>query len=221
MPTTVAGTSITYNDSTAQSTAYIGGRSTIYTSGTNTFTVPTGVTALKVTVIGGGGGGGGARAIACSTGAGGGGGGAGMAIRWITGLTPGSTITATVGAGGTAGASTPTAGGSGGTSSFGAYASATGGSGGAAGNETSGTAGGHGTGSSGNINLPGSRPFSGNSTNGGQANIYSLGGITQVYSTQVGPSPSGYGAGGGGATCFPTSQLAGAAGASGIIIIEY
>ncbi|NBS71653.1 phage tail protein, partial [bacterium] len=59
MPTTVAGTNITYNDSTAQSTAYIGARSTIYTSGTNTFTVPTGVTAVNVIVIGGGGGGGG------------------------------------------------------------------------------------------------------------------------------------------------------------------
>jgi len=91
-------------------------------AGTATFTVPANVTAIEVEVWGAGAG--------SSAGVGGyasaGGGGGGYAKRLITGLTPGATITATVGAGGTGGtlAALPTAGG---TSSFGAYVSATGG----------------------------------------------------------------------------------------------
>jgi hypothetical protein len=216
MPTTVAGTSITYNDSTAQSTAYIGGRSTIYTSGTNTFTVPTGVTAVNVIVIGGGGGGGGAGTVGCSTGAGGGGGGGGFSQRWVTGLTPGSTVTATVGAGGTAGTGPGGSGGTGGTSSFGAHASATGGAGGTGGNGAVGTTGANGTGSSGNINIPGVRT---GIISGGQAIMYSIGG-SSTNANAAGVAGSGYGAGGSGAQSNP-GTFNGAAGTSGIIIIQY
>ena len=77
------------------------------TAGASTFTVPDGVTQLKVIVIGGGGG-------DPFTG----GGGGGLSIRWITGLTPSTVIATTVGAGST---------GTGGTSSFSTFCSATGG----------------------------------------------------------------------------------------------
>lgn len=62
-----------------------------------TFTIPAGITAVKVTVVGGGGGGGGANATL----GGSGGGSAGFGIKWLSGLTPGNTLTVTVGPGGT------------------------------------------------------------------------------------------------------------------------
>lgn len=76
----------------------------------DTFTVPTGITSVRVRVWGAGG----------ATGADGyggqnGGGGGGFAMKTITGLTPGATVTITIGLT------------SGQTSSFGAYCSATGG----------------------------------------------------------------------------------------------
>ena len=105
-----------------------GPRAEVFTS-SGTFTVPSGVTACKVTVVGGGGGGGGAYQ---ADRAGCGGGGGGTAIEWITGLTAGDTVSVTIGAGGTGGGTTAGSqdGNSGGTSSFGSYCSATGGEGG-------------------------------------------------------------------------------------------
>lgn len=66
-------------------------------SASGTFTIPTGVTAVKVTLLGGGGAGGGATAANVGTG----GGSGGIALKWLSGLTPGNTIVVTVGAGGT------------------------------------------------------------------------------------------------------------------------
>jgi hypothetical protein len=59
------------------------------TAGSGTFTIPSGITTVKVTVVGGGGGG--ARS---ASGAGGGG---GTAIKTLTGLTPGNTLSYYVG----------------------------------------------------------------------------------------------------------------------------
>lgn len=90
----------------------------LYTSGTNTWTCPTGVTKIKVTVIGGGGGG----AFWSNIDAyGGGAGGAGCNYYTVT---PGTGYTVTVGAGGNGSSG---AGGNGGTSSFSSLISATGG----------------------------------------------------------------------------------------------
>jgi hypothetical protein len=58
-----------------------------------TFTIPTSVTEVKFIVTGGGGDG-------SDSGAGRGGGAGATAIKWLTGLTPGNTITTTVGAAG-------------------------------------------------------------------------------------------------------------------------
>jgi hypothetical protein len=69
-----------------------------FTSST-TWTVPAGVTSLKVLVVGGGGGGG--ESI------GGGGGGGGVVYNASYGVTPSDTITVTVGAGGAGGDGTP------------------------------------------------------------------------------------------------------------------
>lgn len=62
-----------------------------------TYTIPANVTSVKVTVVGGGGAGGGST-VANN---GGGGGAGGIAIKYLSGLTPANTIAVTVGAGGT------------------------------------------------------------------------------------------------------------------------
>lgn len=69
----------------------------ITTSGVSTWTVPEGVTSVKVEAIGGGGGGGGYR--------GSGGGGAAYAVKNNIAVTPGSSISVTVGSAGSGGCS--------------------------------------------------------------------------------------------------------------------
>ena len=94
-------------------------------AGIYTFTVPANTTAVFVMCQGAG-------ASGAATGAtynGGGGGAGGLAFGWITGLTPLSTITITIGAGG-ASVAPGNDGNNGGSSSVGAYMSATGGFGG-------------------------------------------------------------------------------------------
>lgn len=97
----------------------------LYTSGTTTWTAPTGVTKVKVICIGGGGGGGGWWSY--NAGDGGAGGYGGIAIGIYT-VIPGTGYSAIVGAGGDG--SNSTNGSSGGSSSFGSFLSATGGGGG-------------------------------------------------------------------------------------------
>lgn len=112
------------NELTSNGLAKLGGIQVYETAGTFTFTVPAGITKVYVVMCIGGGGGAGGGA---GTGAASSGGGGGAVKQWvlISGLTPGDSITVTVGAGGM-GASTGT-GQSGGTSSFGAYVTAAGG----------------------------------------------------------------------------------------------
>ena len=93
-----------------------------------TFTVPAGVTKIKVCVYGGGAGGGGGSGGASLYG--GGGGGAGGYAEGIYTVVPTSNYTATIGSGGTGG-TTGTSGTNGGTSSFDVLISASGGQGGA------------------------------------------------------------------------------------------
>jgi hypothetical protein len=168
----------------------------VFTS-SGTFTVPAGVTKVKVTVVGGGGSGG-------TGGSGGGGGGA--AIEIISGLTPASTVTVTVG-------------GASGTSSFGAYCSATGGG---AGGGAGGAAGDGGIGSGGMLNIKGTAGWTANAGNvGGDGGNSLLGGGGQGgISTAVGNAGGAYGGGGGGGG--RTSPVgAGGAGAAGVVIVEY
>ena len=144
MPITVSGTSITFNDSTTQTTAFTGGGgqlqfslalrgSAINSSGTPlvfnstgscTWTCPSGVTKIKLIVIGGGGGGGGGGSSTNGTK----GGSGGVGIGFYT-VTPGTAYAVTIGAGAN-GASAFGTGGNGGSSSFGSLLTATGGVGG-------------------------------------------------------------------------------------------
>jgi hypothetical protein len=66
----------------------------VLTSGSGTWTIPAGVTKVKVTVVGGGGNG----SYNNGPDKHGAGGGGGTAIKWLSGLTPGKTLDYTVGA---------------------------------------------------------------------------------------------------------------------------
>lgn len=148
-----------------------------YTSGT--FTVPTGITKIQVAVIAGGGGG--------SVGYGGQG---GQGTAYISGLTPGATISVTVGGGGNGAAGS--VGATGGTSSFGSYISCTGGGGGLV---AGGAPGAEGTATFSGVSLitrRNSSSFVGNATIGNYGNTVCGGG------TPGGGGGGGVGGGGGG-----------------------
>lgn len=185
-----------------------------------TFTVPAGVTKVKVTVVGGGGNGGGSGNTATNVGrTGGGGGGGGAAIEIISGLTPSGTVAVTVG-------------GAGGTSSFGAYCSATGGATGQTG--FSGAKGGAGgVGSGGQLNIKGNAGSGGvaglTTTSGavaagsGGSSILGGGAVPMNWGADGSASGSAggaYGGGGSGGT-GNGSSTSGGAGAAGVVIVEY
>ena len=170
----------------------------VFTS-SGTFTVPSGVTAVKVSLCGGGGNGNAGNA--CSTG--GAGNGAGVAIKYITGLTPGSTVTVTVGN-------------AGGTSSFGAYCSATGGGNGSIGGAATG-----GTASGGDLNFnavtPSGQWYGGGGAGVGQLNTYGNTGMLggSGGGGAYGVNATGYGNGGGAGAGTST------AGTKGVVIVEW
>jgi hypothetical protein len=89
----------------------------VYTSGTTTFTVPENIFRVRVILVGGGGGGG--AGATTSPGGNGGNGGKGAFVEAFVSVVPGSAITVTVGAAGTAGVYPSGAGGNGGNSVFG------------------------------------------------------------------------------------------------------
>lgn len=197
----------------------------VYTSGSSSWTIPAGITACKITVVGGGGNGGGGNSPGTTTQAtGSGGGGGGAAIRYYTGLTPGNTINYTVGAaGGTSSVSS-------GTQTI-TTISATGGSNGAFSPAGATPGGAGGTGSGGNINITGGG--GGGSAGGsvssylaaslsgmGGSSIFGGGGQGRGSGSSAGSAGGNYGGGGSGATSF-ASNNAGGAGAGGVVIIEY
>lgn len=188
------------------------GEMQVFTS-SGTFTVPDGVTRIRVRVVGGGGGGG--RGSGTNAAAGGGAGG--YAEGWYD-VTPGSTYTVTVGAGG-AGATSPGSGGSpGGTTSFGALLSATGGSG-----QSPLEAGGSGgSGAGGQVNAGGGDGFdaTGGATTMGGAGGNSVFGGGGRAGTAAGTNGKAFGAGGGGSYGAGTPGNGGS-GAAGICIVEW
>ena len=200
-------------------TAAPGARGQAFTSN-GTFTIPTGVTALKITVVGGGGGGGTGVAGPCSVySSGSGGGGGGTAQSFLTGLTPGNTLSVTIGGAGAiqsaGGNSTVTSGtqtistitGGGGTGSAGAGAN-----GGAGGTATGGTinsvGGGGSAGAVGTAFIP----------PGGTGGSSRYGGGGTGGATGAGLAGGLYGGGGGGGG---GNNGSGAAGAAGVVIFEW
>jgi len=208
---------IKFPDGTTQTTAASGGEPKairVYsTAGTHTYTPTAGAKAAIVEVIGGGGGGASDYGAAVYSGAAGGGGGYSKERISLEGV---SSVTVTVGAGGTAGTGTCVAGGAGGTSSFGAYLSATGGGGGAC-NGNSGTSG---AGSGGDINLSAGVNNSGTIYGSTAPFVGSVKGALGASGT---PGSAGiYGGGGGGSYPGGYAQQNGGPGGAGLVIVtEY
>jgi hypothetical protein len=182
-----------------------------------TWTKPTGLKAIKVTVVGAGGNSGTHPAPIITSTSGGGSGGAAILVIPAPSI-PGP-VAVTAGSG---------------TNSFGAFASATAGSDGSAVNAggVAGGAGGLGTG--GSINIDGNR---GNSAvwvgapgsfviqaGGGAPSILGIGGASQWSPSAVvalnGVPGTGYGSGGGGGVRSPASLPTPGTGAPGIVIVE-
>lgn len=180
---------------------------------TGNWTVPPGVYWVSVEAWGGGGGGGG---IGSTGGIGGGGGGGGGYARGKSSVTPGQVIACTIGAAGGAGGGGG-AGGNGGTTTFGALLTATGGTGGRPNDTGNGGVGGTGSGEA--FSTSGGSGSAASSATGGAGGSASFGGAGG--GAGMGPSGNGSTPGGGGGGRGPSSVGAGAAGAPGLIIIEY
>jgi hypothetical protein len=204
------GSGLTITSGVLSSTAGGFGNMQVFTS-SGTFTVPAGVTKVKVHVTGGGGG------ATMEPGTAGGGGG--TAIKIISGLTPGASITVTVGGGGGPASSYNGSGtgGTGGTSSFGGYCSATGGAGGVSVSQKGGAGG---IGSNGDLNLAGDPGFGGDADSGPNPNGGSSfwGGGALGWDGSSTGNGRNYG-GGGGATNLGAGT--GGAGSGGVVVVEY
>jgi len=214
-----SNTSFTFPDSTVQTTAYTSPIPTmvVFTS-SGSWTVPSGVTKIRLHVVGGGGAGGSSYA--------GGGGGGGAAIKTISGLTAGQVFTIAVGAGGTG--TVGGAGNSGGNSSVTSSSPVTsivasgGAGGGTSTNIYSGGAGGSATG--GDLNLSGSGGTGGGSNayvaivGGGGASALGTGGGWGGWSSGNGATGGNYGGGG---SASGAAGGAGNAGGGGVVFIEY
>jgi hypothetical protein len=192
----------------------------IFTS-SGTHTIAAGVTAEKVTVCGGGGAGGGATA----SNNGGGGGAGGCSTKWLTGLTPGNTLTVTIGGGGAG-----SAGAAGGSGTLSTVASGTqtigtitgGGASGGNANGTQSAGGAGGTASGGDLNFggnPGGGAYTTITGGPGGGSIFGGGAADSNGGNPGNSASANTGAGGGGAGAG--ASRAGGNGGSGIIIFEW
>lgn len=184
-------------------------------TGTFTFTIPANVNRLKVTVVGGGGSGG-----TYTSGIAAGGGGGGTAIKWFSGLTPGTVVNITVGKGGTAPASTAV-GNAGAASTFGPLSGTTLTGNGGQGGTTNGNAVLGGTATGGDLNIGGgtggATPGSGSPSGFGGGSFLSPG-IAGKLPGQGAAILNATGYGGGGAGGW---NSVGGNGADGIVMVEW
>jgi hypothetical protein len=187
--------------------------SSAYNSGSGSWTAPTGISKIFITLCGGGGGGANGNGSA----GGGGGGGAEAIVNFLYNVTAGSSYAYSVGAGGGTGAT-----GSDTTFGTGTVITANGGGAGVAGSAGSGasntinasgsTAGGYGSLSGGN------GATSGMNGGGGGGSYFGAGGAGQPSENGNGTAATGYGAGGGGAG---KSGGTGGAGSGGVVLVVY
>jgi hypothetical protein len=223
MSVKVDTTTITFNDSTVQSTAGAFGNTATYfyatVPGTYTWTKPANLKFIKLTMYGAGGGGGGSTTTVGSFG--GHGGYGGMAQYWIpAALLPSSPVPITCGPGGAGGSSGGGVGGVGSSTLFNTVLSAQGGSGGTINPANEGVTGASG-GSS--VSVSSNQPtFALGITMPGEVSVaYGTFGNYGPSSGGVGSSGTGYGSGGGGGVTGPGGvAYAGGAGVGGFAFIE-
>jgi hypothetical protein len=190
----------------------VGGGTEYKTSGSGTWTIPAGVTTVTVTVLGPGANGG--RGQYANTG---GGGAGGLAIKTLTSLTPGNTLSYVVGT---------TTGGVNSTVSSGSQ-TITGGYGAQPG-DSSATGGTGGTASGGDLNIPGQKGYDYEATGsqydcagGSPGGGFGFGGRVNGSTGTYGNGATGYGAGGGGNNAGATGVVRGGDGTAGLVIFQY
>lgn len=195
----------------------VGGGTEYKTSGSGTWTIPAGVTTVTVTVLGGGASGG--RGAYANTG---GGGAGGLAIKTLTGLTPGNTLSYTVGSGALYANTASTV--SSGTQTI---STITGGAGSQPGDSST-TGGTGGTATGGDLNIPGQNGYDYEATGsqydcagGSPGGGFGFGGRVTGSVGTYGNGATGYGAGGGGNNAGATGVNRGGAGSGGLIIFQY
>jgi len=211
-PTAAPGTSTTQ----IATTAFVGQEITrasmqqIFTA-SGTFTVPTGVTKLKVRVWGGGGGGGGST----GTGSAASGGGGGGYCEGVATVTPGASIPIVIGTGGSAGSGS-SAGGAATATTVAALSVTANGGGGGPGSSSGGTSvgGTGGTASGLSFAVTGTVGSFGNNLGGTGLGGTGGGTFCSASSTAVGSFPGGGGGGGG-------AGLPGNVGGAGMVILEW
>ena len=193
----------------------------VITTTNASYSIP--ATKIKVTVVGGGGGSAGINGAPAAS-AGGGGGGA--AVQILSGLTIGSTLNVTIGAGGTAGTAGTGNGGAGGTTSVASgtqtisTVSATGGAG-STNYASVGAAGGLGSGGLLNIKGGAGANPDGAAGNGGSGGSSILGGGgNPIANPSNGNTGGAYGGGASGSSSSGQNQ-SGGVGAAGVVIVEY
>jgi hypothetical protein len=189
-----------------------------------TFTVPSGVTQIKITCTGGGGGGGGRQATSNAGPFSGSGGGAGATSIGVYTVSPGATLAVTVGAGGAGGVGA-TSGSNGSSSSVGSLCVGGGGGFGGWGSSVSSAGGTGGTATGGAVNIAGG--FGGDGQSGvnmlsgyGGASYFG-GGARASSTTPVTVLVPGAGGGGSYDTSFTGTSVNGGSGANGVVIIEW
>lgn len=201
----------------------------VFTS-SGTFTIPSGVEKLKVTVIGGGGNGGGTTGTNSAAG----GGGGGLAIKYLTGLTGGNTLNVTVGtaantssvASGTETISTVSATGGASVAGNNTVTGAAGGAG--SGGDINQSGGGGGIGAAGASNGGGGGGGSGGATGFRAVNAVSQGGASGFLggcggngSNDQANGRAATGFGNGGAGSSSTVTRTGGAGSAGVVVFEF
>jgi len=218
-----SGKYLTTNGTNSSWGTVTGGTSShqLFTS-SGTFTAPTGVTKVYITMCGGGGGGGGA---ADANGFAGGGGGAVSVIKCPYTVVPENNYTVTINAGGAGGAAGDNNGAAGGNTSFNITLIAGGGGGGSKGSVHTGGTGGASTLNGDGQTAPGSPSMAGG--NGGTGPGGGAGGVGGASLLGSGaPSAQGYAAGisatspGGGGSGAATNAVGGN-GATGVCLIEW
>lgn len=198
----------------------LGTRCQVFTAN-GVFVVPPRVYTLYVTLCGGGGGGAGVDGSSTDyVKTSGGGGGAEAKIKREVSVTPGDSITITIGAGGSGGASGANSGSAGGASSFGAHLSTSGGSGGTT--SAGGAAGGDGGSPGGGYENYNGATYKVYGTSGAGGGCLLSGGIVWA-AMGAGNGSIGlvYGGGGAGGRSIGTANYAGGDGAPGIVIVEW